>query len=378
MASQQSRRRRHVPTGQYLAGLVFTRTRPIWRALSRLESAALSQDLPETGPEAPIYVAGVARSGTTIVTEMLARHPDLTSHRYSDFPNVWTPYWRNWLAERTRRGPGRAVERAHRDRLFVTSESPEAVEELIWMAFFDGLHDPSRDQRLDDSASNPAFEDFYRDHIRKLVLVRGASRYLAKGNYNTTRLAYLHGLFPGARFVVPVRNPVNHIASLVKQDRLFRGQAAEDPRVGPHLARTGHFEFGPDKRCVHVGDDAAAREIHECWDAGRHARAWALYWAGVYGCVLDTVAARPNLAEAVMFLRYEDLCREPETKIDEIVAHCRLPAEPFRTVREDYAARLSEPDYYRPDFSEAELEEIRDVTAGVASRFGYSASDYRG
>ncbi|MBS3744816.1 MAG: sulfotransferase, partial [Wenzhouxiangellaceae bacterium] len=97
----------------------------------------------------PIYVASVARSGTTILTEVLTRHPDVTSHRYSDFPNVYTPYWRNWLAQRTRKAPDRAVERAHKDRLMVTSESPEAVEEVLWMRFFDHLHDPARSHVLD-------------------------------------------------------------------------------------------------------------------------------------------------------------------------------------------------------------------------------------
>ena len=74
---------------------------------------------------------------------------------------------------------------------------------------------------LDRQTSHPAFESFYRDHIRKLLRVRGGRRYLAKGNYNVTRLEYLLQLFPDARFVIPVRDPRWHIASLIKQHALF-------------------------------------------------------------------------------------------------------------------------------------------------------------
>jgi hypothetical protein len=79
------------------------------------------------------------------------------------------------------------AERSHGDGIAVTSESPEAFEEPLWMAFFEGQHDPSASAVLDRRARCPAFERFYRDHIRKLLAVRGGRRYVAKGNYNLTR-----------------------------------------------------------------------------------------------------------------------------------------------------------------------------------------------
>ena len=360
----------HVPGGLYWKARFFDASAGLWKRLAGLETAALRDDLPEAG-RAPIYVAGVARSGTTILTEMLARHPDVTSHRYSDFPNVYTPYWRNRLAERTRRKPPPAVERAHRDRLIVTTESPEAVEEVLWMQFFGYLHDPGVSQVMDETVDNPVFEAFYREHIAKLLLVRERTRYLTKGNYNTTRLGYIRKIFPEARFVVPVRNPVNHIASLFKQDRLFEQASREDPRVTEQLHRSGHFEFGPDSRCIHVGDDEEARAIHEQWSSGRPAVGWAMYWNAVYRSVLDALDRDADLAERALLVRYEDLCRTPAETIDRIVSHCRLPADAFEPVREEYASRLSEPDYYAPDFSSEELDEIRRTTAGTAQRLGY-------
>ena len=90
-------------------------------------------------------------------------------------------------------------------------------------------------QVLDAATSNPAFERFYADHLKKILLVRGGQRYLSKGNYNLTRFAYLRKLFPDARFIVPVRDPRWHIASLMKQHRLFCAEERRDPRILKHM-----------------------------------------------------------------------------------------------------------------------------------------------
>jgi hypothetical protein len=368
------RRARHVPAGLYWKARLFESTAGLWRRLARLETAVLGDELAGVDVRQPIYVAGVARSGTTLVTEMLARHPDVTSHRYSDFPNVHTPFWRNWLAARTRRPAPAAVERAHKDRLMVTPESPEAVEEVVWMQFFDHLHDPASSHVMDSDVDAPAFARHYREHVAKLLLARGASRYLAKGNYNTTRLGYLLQLFPDARIVVPVREPVQHVASLVKQDRLFTRLAEEDPRVPGQLARSGHFEFGPGKRAINAGDADLAAEIHARWSAGEAAAGWALYWESVYRHVLDFIDAHPDRAGQVLLLRYEDLCADPAATIDAVLDHCQLSAGGFDDARAEYVERISPPDYYRPGFGEADVGTIEATCGETARRLGYPES----
>lgn len=365
---KQGGARRHVPAGLYRRTAFFNATAPLWRALSRLESAVLADALSGISVDRPIFIAGVPRSGTTVITEMLARHPDVTSHRYSDFPNVYTPYWRNWLADRIGRDTSTPSERAHRDRLKVNRESPEAVEEVIWCRFFENLHDPGRNQVLDESTEHADFERFYRDHVCKLLAVRGARRYLAKGNYNATRLGYLLKLFPDARIVVPWREPVAQVASLVKQDCLFTRLSGEDPRVGRQLARSGHFEFGPGKRAVHIGHPDQARAIESDWREGRLASGWARYWAAVYEYVLDLLDRGAVPAESIWPVSYEALCANPASAIDGLLAHCDLPAAPFDPVRAEYLDRLALPDYYRPGFDEEELEAIERLTEPVRLR----------
>lgn len=350
---------------------LFARTAPAWRRLAGIESTVLREEIERTPIDKPIYIAGVPRAGSTLLTELLSRHPDATSHRYSDFPNIFTPFWRNWLAERSRRRPAEAVERAHRDRIMVSTESPEAVEEVIWMQFFAQLHDSATNQALTAETDNPAFERFYRDHIRKLLLVRNRSRYLAKGNYNTTRLGYIRKLFPDARFIVPVRHPVNQVASLVKQDRLFEQANAEDPRVDRQLRMSGHFEFGPGRRPVCLAGGNDARRIAGLWNSGRTIEGWALYWHSIYGHVLDLIDRDPELKSAVLLLRYEDLCRDPESTIRRLIEHARLDAAAAEPLIAEYAKRISEPDYYQPDFSDGEFAALAEITRDTADRLDY-------
>lgn len=362
-----------VPTGLHWRSRFFARTAPFWRRLGNTESAVLRDELEQIAVTQPIYIAGVPRAGSTLLTEFLAAHPAVTSHRYSDFPNVYTPYWRNWLAKHSRVDASRAVERAHGDRIMVTNESPEAVEEVIWMHFFGRLHDPAIDQVFDQTTKAPDFERFYVDHIRKLLLVRRRERYLAKGNYNVTRLQYLLKLFPDVRITVPVRHPESQIASLIKQDRLFTRAAAKDARIGPQLAMSGHFEFGPARRPVNIASDADATQIAERWKYGELAAGWAIYWNSVYAHLLGQLEQDAELDSAVRLVRYESLCQHPETTLSELLDHARLDPQQAESITAEFSKRISEPDYYRPAFTEAERRQIGDITAKTATTLGYKA-----
>jgi Sulfotransferase family len=342
-----------------------------WIGLGHWETKLLRDRLEGVSVDRPVYVTGLARAGTTILLEILARHHDTATHRYRDYPPVLTPWAWNRFVDRAARETHVAVERAHGDRIMVTPESPEAFEELLWMAFFPDLHDPDRSAVLDERVDRPAFEGFYRDHVRKLLLLRGGSRYLAKGNYNVTRLAYIQKIFPDARFVVPIRDPVRHVASLARQHERFTAAGAASDRVRRHMRRSGHFEFGLDRAAVHVGDDAAARRIREFWRDGREIEGWATYWALIYGHLRDTLERRPGLRAATRVVRYEDLCAAASDRVTDILEHCGLTPNGLP----EMAAGIIEAPRHdrRPPFTPEEREVIRRCTEPVARAFGYRA-----
>jgi hypothetical protein len=348
----------------------FIDRRPgLWIRFGNFETRLLADELEPIAVRQPVYVAGLARSGSTILLEVLAAQRDLASHRYSDYPPVFTPYVWNRLLERMPKRDAAPSERTHKDGIKVTSESPEAFEEVLWMAFFPHLHDPAQSAVLDDRAGNPAFDAFYRDHIRKLLRVRGKERYLAKGNYNVTRLEYLLRLFPDARFVIPVRSPTWHIASLMKQHRLFCEGERDNPKALQHMRRVGHFEFGLDRRAVNVGDGAETARIEDAWRRGDEVEGWARYWSQIYGFVADRLAANERLREAALLVRFEDLCGKPLETLTAVLDHCRLGAPDAWVAQK--AEGIHFPTYYRPDFTPQELATIERFTGGTARRLGY-------
>jgi Sulfotransferase family len=352
-------------------GGFIDRTAGFWQKLGDLESSANRAELDAIPIDRPIYVAGLARSGSTILLELLAARPGVATHRYRDFPPIFTPLVWNRAFAQVYRADAPPAERAHKDRILVTPDSPEAMEEVLWMRFFQGIHDTGRSQVLDAVTINPAFERFYADHLKKILLIRQGRRYLSKGNYNLTRFAYLKKLFPGARFVVPVREPRWHVASLMKQHRLFCAEEERDPRILKHMQRVGHLEFGLDRRAINTGDAAAAQGIERLWRDGEEVRGWARYWAMLYGFALDQKERDPaGLGEAVHLVRYEDLCDRPEETLTKAFAHAELPLGPGELA--PMAARLSQPTYYDPGFTPAEEAVIAEETKAVRELLDYA------
>ena len=226
-----SHRVRHVPFAQRRLAPLLARFRGLGPRLARWESAAVMDRIGDLESQTPVWICGMARSGSTILLHMLDALPSFTTHRYSDYPWMWTPYWWNHLYARLPLAPARKQERAHRDAIEVTPQSPEAFEEMFWMHFFYGRHDPAISQVLDGETHNEEFQRFFDQHQRKVLAIRGARRYLAKANYQLARLGYLHRLYPKARFVIPVRNPRAQVDSLIRQDDLFCRLNSEDSAV---------------------------------------------------------------------------------------------------------------------------------------------------
>jgi len=356
-----------VPVWQARAAGLIARFPSLFFRLGRIESSYFAEQLPSGAIDRPIFIAGLARAGSTILLSTLAEHPDLATHRYRDFPFLATPIWWNAFLDRARAGKtAEPAERAHKDRILVSPESPEAMEEPLWMAFFPDLHDPNRDNVLSEETQHPAFEAVLVEHIRKILHIRKGRRYLSKGNYNSTRLAYLHRLFPDARFLIPFRDPVHQIASLMKQHRLFTEAARDNSHVDRYLRRVGHFEFGPARIPVRIGTTETVAAVQAAWDQGDEVRGWALAWADLYGHLLEVLERRPTLRVAALPIDYDALCQAPHAWLETIYSHCDLKISGDSL--DAQAATLSAPDYYRVGFDDAAESLIRDVTAPVYAR----------
>jgi hypothetical protein len=179
-SADQFERFRVEPWVDWLGGLVARFPR-LGRRLGDWETRLLAREIDGSEITSPIFISGLARSGSTIILECLAEHPETVTHRYRDYPGVIAPVLWDRISARLYAHCSAPVERAHGDGIAVTPDSPEAMEEMLWMAFHPESHDPACDNRIGPEVA-PHFVDFYRDHIcscsgygRRAVISRRAT-----------------------------------------------------------------------------------------------------------------------------------------------------------------------------------------------------------
>jgi hypothetical protein len=302
--------------------------------------------------------------------EELSKIPGVGTHRYRDFPFLMTPWFWNRFLDLFR-VPQQAVERPHKDRIQITAESPEAFEEPIWQFFFPHLHSDAALHRLAGDRRFDEFESFFKDHIRKILLVRRRQRYLSKENYNVVRMEYLATVFPDARFIVPIRHPFTHVESLVRQHALFCDYARGDARVPHYLAAAGHYEFGPQRVPIRLSHEIGDR-IRAAWECGEDAAGYASQWAEIYRFVDHLRSAASDLSRRILVVRYEDFCARPQEVMRGILQHARLDAwEVFGVHSLDH---IAPPRRGAADLPEEFREKVWRETESVAERFGYAST----
>lgn len=298
------------------------RSKRLLRWIADRETSWLASELASVKIDRPVFVTGLARSGTTLLLELLASVEGVATHRYRDFPLLFTPYFWNRYLDRLaiQQEP---VERPHQDGIRITRESPEGMEEPLWHAFFPHVHSVTSSHRLVESESHPAFERFYLDHLRKLLLIRQGNRYFAKGNYHIPRIEYLARVLPDSRFIIPVRHPLTHIPSLMRQHELFSEYASADPRVPRYLEAAGHFEFGPQRVPIRL-DPTQGDRILEAWSRDDSCLGYSIQWAEIYRFAESLRSTNKELAPRILIVRHEDLCREPAATIRQILEFAEL------------------------------------------------------
>jgi Sulfotransferase family len=189
----------------------------------------------------PVFVAGLARAGTTVLTRILHEYGNFASPTYRDLPLPLAP--NTWA--RSRLSANRTVvkqERSHNDGLSHNLDSPEAIEEVFWRTF-DRRNYILADRIVTHRPTQQMVSDF-EVYVSLVCLRYNRTRYLSKNNNNILRLSAICAAFPDAVLVHPFRDPLEHAASLLSQHR----NAVLNQRADPFRLRfatwLGHHEFG--------------------------------------------------------------------------------------------------------------------------------------
>lgn len=269
------------------------------------------------GTHAPVYIASLARSGTTILLEILYASGAFATLTYRGMPFVTAPNLWSRIACGARRA-AHAHERAHGDRLKIGFDSPEAFEEPFWTMLSEGRFIGASALEV-HSIGDDGLADYGR-YVRSVLAAskRPHARYLAKNSNNLLRLKSLRRAFPDACILVPFRRPWDHARSLLRQHLRFSAVHARDRAALSYMNWLGHFEFGANFKPFNV--DPAARP--RARDEVNTQAYWLRYWTCVYRYLLS------EHEDHVVFLDYDRLCREPVRTLESLAA--ALALEPAR------------------------------------------------
>ena len=264
---------------------------PLAEVVHDIEKARFLKRAPQARDGAHVFVCGLARAGTTVLTRELHRSGAFGSLTYRDMPFVMAP---NLWSAVSRSSSLARKERSHGDGLEVDLDSPEALDEVYWR-LTSGADYIGADALRPHQPDADALEG-YETLIRLVLLKTGKARYLAKNNNNILRLAPLAGHFPRARFLVPIRAPLEHARSLMRQHQRFARVAGFDRQ---YVAWLGHHEFGATHLPFAFGGPPAGSPEELDY--------WLQIWIDVYRHLRGTVA---GLAGQACFVPHERLAAD--------------------------------------------------------------------
>ncbi len=262
--------------------------------------------------DAPIFVAGLPRAGTTILTRLLHEQHGLASLVYRDLPFPLAPNGWAALSARLGRHVDRA-ERGHGDGVFHDLDSAEAIEEVFWRH-----HEGARfssPRGLSTIAPLPETMAAFRDYVGLVRQRHAGARYLSKNNANVLRLPALAEAFPDAVLLHPFRDPLQQALSLLRQHRQALQSAAEDPFRAEFMSLMGHHEFGADQRPYLFAGHPPA-------DGDRdHIDYWLRLWISVHTALL---AQPETVRDQQVFLDYDALCADAPAQAEILAASLGL------------------------------------------------------
>lgn len=258
----------------------------VQRALGELENDLFRRRFAEVTTEREVFVTGLPRAGTTLLLELLHETGEFATWSYRHMPFVLAPLlWAR--ASRPFHKQAVSVARAHGDGMSISYDSPEAFEEVVWLAYLkDRIVRGDRLAPLAAGQETAEFAEAFQLTVRKLLAAAGTGttlRYLSKNNANLSRIGVLRKLFPTATVVVPFRQPLAHVGSLMHQHARFRERHRRDRFSQRYMAWIGHYDFGANFRPIDfdgwLGEGAVPAQPDLDF--------WLRYWSAAYRHVLE-------------------------------------------------------------------------------------------
>ena len=250
----------------------------------------LNQDFQDIGNH--VFVAGLARSGTTVLLNAIHQSDKFASLSYDDMPFVLAPnLWSRLSRHKNHSDP---QERAHGDGVQISTDSPEAFEEVFWKTFDRG----NNNRHL-----------LFKKYVGLILRKYEKKRYLSKNNQNIRRLEDIHDIFPDGFICITFRDPLQHAYSLLMQHKKFLKEQKKDRFMLDYTTWIGHSEFGQGYEPIISFNLKNQNDMH--------LNHWLEQWYLSY----KQVSELPIERESFALICYESLCDDPVVwkKIKELI-----------------------------------------------------------
>ncbi|BAU67475.1 sulfotransferase (plasmid) [Stanieria sp. NIES-3757] len=272
----------------------------IEKPLIKLEKLLYERNLQQVPLKKPIFVIGSHRSGTTILYETLARHPDLAyfsnaSAYFPRLPMLSHKFGTIWAQKQIK------IERFLQDGIGFNAITPSEGTR-IWDLYATN----TEHYYLDETHHNPEMEHYLKQNIRKHLKYNNARRFINKNPDNSVRIRYLNQLFPDAYFIHIIRDGRAVCHSMIQ-------------------AQKRAFEFfGIGHRHNYGIKTQNWSEIAEMWFKDRQ-QAIAHLWCETIATIdRDRQYLEP---ERYLEIRYEDFVSQTQTYLHRIAEFCQLPID---------------------------------------------------
>ena len=305
-----------------------------------------------TSNTAMLFIIGSGRCGSTMMQEVIARHPDAGFISNVD-ANVRSLNMRGrWNNAIYRHIPQAFTQRDRRfARLgplqfrFGPSEAYLMLNKRVSLI----ISETRRDLLAEDVT--PSLEQRFRRFFEERMKAQRKSLFLTKFA-GWPRARFINEVFPEARFLHVVRDGRAVAESLVRRP-WWRGYQ------GPNA-----WQFGP-----------LSDEHQKEWDAsGRSFIALAgLQWKILMDAFEDARAALPD--ESWMQVRYEDFVNDPRSHLKDILDFAGVEWTPgFEKGFAKYEFMPERRDAYRDNLTEDQAKTLDELLADPLTRLGYALS----
>lgn len=242
-----------------------------------------------------VIVSGLARAGTTALTNLLCDEDKFHFITYANVPFLLSPNsWKKIYSPKY----DVKKKRSHGDGVLFGIKSIEALEEYFFKVFLNNNY-IQKNRLVKHEISKELFAKYcaYQQLFRK----NPHTIYIAKNNNFILRFESMRKQSKAFKLIVIFREPLAQAMSLLNQHKNFTRQQTNDQFILKYMNWLGHYEFGLNQKYFELGN----QKMWEKYDKNSIAY-WIGIWLNYYSYVLNIIERHE-----IVLVHYDDLLKKP-------------------------------------------------------------------